>query len=172
MSNKLIALIIAGTVVVVGGMIALTLVLTPENTNPAYSAAVDFINAAGTYNEETAFALLSPAMQDYVRENCPEGRVSACINDYTPEEWGELVRDGAAVYRRSIRDGDAVDVQIIATYEEGEGFAGVCIYHRMEEIAPDDWRVTAWSGFISCDDARAGLRELRQPDAPNYVRGA
>lgn len=171
MSNKLIALIIGVSILSIGGLIALTVVLTPENTKPAFNTAVDFVNAAGTYNEDVAFALLSPAMQDYVRDNCPDGEVSACIAAYTPPEWGELLKDGAAVYRRSIRDGEAWDVQILATYEEDEGFAGVCIYHRVEEIAPDDWRITAWSGFISCDDPDSGLRELRQPDAPNYVRG-
>ncbi|PJF22268.1 MAG: hypothetical protein CUN56_06835 [Phototrophicales bacterium] len=171
MSNKQIAIILGVFVVLIGALIALTAVLTPENTKPAFNAAVDFINAAGTYDEQTAFALLSPGMQNYVRENCPDGRVSACIAAYTPPEWGELLKYGSAVYRRSIRDGNAWDIQILATYEEGQGFAGVCIYHRVEEVTPGDWRITAWSGFISCDDPHAGLQALRQPDAPNYVRG-
>jgi hypothetical protein len=58
-------------------------------------------------------------------------------------------------------------VQLLASYQEGEGFAGVCIYLRMEESAPDDWRVAGWAGFISCDAPNSGINGLRQPSAPN-----
>lgn len=162
-------LIILGvvTLIVVGSLIGLTLVFTAENTEPAFDAAVRFMNAAGTGNEETAFALLAPEMQDYVRDNCPDGSVSVCVDDYTPAEWGALVRDGAAVFRRAIPDGEAWDVLLVATYEEGQGFAGVCIYHRMEEIAEGDWRVAGWSGFISCDAPDSGIQGLRRDTAPN-----
>lgn len=169
MSNRTLILIVAGAVVAIVGMIGLTLVFTPENSKPAYDAAVRFINAAGTYDDDTAYALLSPAMQAYVDAECPDGSVSACIAAYIPDEWGDLVKDGAAVFRRAKRDGDAWDVQIVATYEEGQGFAGVCILHRMEEISPDDWRVTAWSGFVSCDEPDSGIDGLRRDDAPNRV---
>ncbi|GAB4522851.1 MAG: hypothetical protein OHK0046_35970 [Anaerolineae bacterium] len=154
-----------GTAVVIAGILALTLVLVPENTSPAYDTATTFMNAAGAGDDATAFALLSPEMQTYVTENCPEGSVSACIDDYTPAEWGDLL---SAVYRRSVPEGSTRwHVQLVATYEEGQGFAGVCIYHRMDEIAPDDWRVSAWSGFISCDDPGGRLNPLRAEDAPN-----
>jgi hypothetical protein len=174
MSNRIIALIIGVTVLAIGGLLALTLVLTPENTKPAYRTATNFMNAAGTYDDATAFALLTPAMQDYVESNCPQGQVSACVAEYIPDEWGELVRDGAAVFRRAKRDtDDAYDVQIVATYEEGQGFAGVCIYHRVENITPGeetaDWRVAGWSGFVSCDDPDSGIDGLRAEDAPNRV---
>ncbi|MFW5772078.1 MAG: hypothetical protein ACOCZH_02055 [Phototrophicaceae bacterium] len=169
MSNRTLYFIFGGTVVAIIGLIALTLVLTPERAKPAYAAAVDFMNAAGTGNDATAYALLTPTMQDYVDANCPEGSVSACIAAYTPDEWGALIRDGAAVFRRARRDGDAFDVQLVATYEEGQGFAGVCIYHRMEEMEPGAWRVAGWSGFVSCDEPGSGLDGLSAPDAPNRV---
>ncbi len=157
-------LVILGVVfvLVVMGLIALTLALTPENTHPAYDAAVRFMNAAGEGDEETALALLGADLQAYVAANCDS--VTACIDDYTPPEWGDLI---AAVYRRSRPDGLAWDVQLVATYEEGQGFAGVCIYHRMEEVADDEWRVMAWSGFVSCDDPDSGLSDLRRTDAVN-----
>ncbi len=162
------ALIIVGivTLLVAGGIIALTTIFVPEN-KAAFDVAVRFMNLAGTGQDDEAMMYLSDELQAYVRENCPDGSVSACIYAYTPAEWGRLLRDGAAVYRRSVRDGDAWDVQLIATYEQDKGFAGVCIYHRVEEIAPDDWRVTAWSGFIACDDANSGLPNLRSKNAVN-----
>ncbi len=168
MSNRVIALIIGVSVIAIAGMIYLTTQITPEDY-PAYQTAVEFVNAAGVDDDARAYALLSPAMQAYVDDNCPDASVAACIAAYIPPEWGQLVRDGAAVYRRSQRDGEAYDVQIVATYEEGQGFAGVCIYNRVEEIAPDDWRVAGWSGFVSCDARNAGLDGLRQADAPNRV---
>jgi len=169
MTRTQMIVLLTVTVTVIVGIIGLTVVLTPENTNPAYDVATQFMNAAGLGDDETAFPLLSPEMQTYVTANCPENSVSTCISDYTPDEWGTLIRDGAAVYRRSIADGLAWDVLLVAVYEEGQGFAGVCIYHRMEEIAEDDWRVAGWSGFVSCDESNAGLQSLRRENAPNYI---
>jgi hypothetical protein len=165
--RTLFILIGAVTVLSIAGIIALALVLTPEDSNPAFDVATRFMNAAGLGENATAFALLTPSMQDYVTGNCPDGSVSACIYSYTPSDWGRLLREGAAIFRRATPDGDAWDVQIVATYEEGEGFSGVCIYHRMEEIAPDNWRVAAWSGFISCDDPDSRIESLRRADAAN-----
>lgn len=164
------ALMIIGivTALIIGGIILLTTILVPEN-KAAFDVAVRFMNLAGTGRDDEALPLLSDALQTYVRDNCPNGSVSACIYAYTPTEWGRLLRDGAAVYRRSMRDGDAWDIQLIATYENDKGFAGVCIYHRVEQVAPDDWRVTAWSGFIACDDPNSGLPNLRSENAVNRV---
>jgi hypothetical protein len=151
------------TVLVIVVIIIISLVIT-EDLHPAYTTAVDFVTAAGKGDDATAFALLSSAMQNYVAEHCPDGSVSACVARYTPEDWGDFT---TAVYRRSITDGPAWDVLLLASYEEGEGFAGVCIYNRVEEVLPEVWRVTAWSGFVSCDDSNAGLSGLRRDDAPN-----
>lgn len=168
MKSKLPILIVGGTLVVITAIVILSLALTPEKLDPAFDVAVRFMNAAGRGDDAAAYPLLTDEMQAWVDDNCPDGGVSACVLNYTPPEWGRLLHDSAAVYRRSIPDGaSAWDVQLIAVYEEGEGFAGVCIYHRMEEVAPDDWRVAAWAGFISCDEANSGLSGLRQPDAPN-----
>ncbi|MDX1991128.1 MAG: hypothetical protein SF029_01980 [bacterium] len=152
------------TVLVIAGLLVLSAVLTPGSVNPAYAAAERFMSAAGAGNDAQASALLGNDLQAYVAENCPGGSVSACIDAYTPPEWGGLI---AAVYRRSIPVGRAYDVLLFATYEEGVGFSGVCIYHRVEEVAEDDWRVTAWSGFLHCEEEEADLQELRQPDAVN-----
>lgn len=167
MKSRSIVILLVVTAVVIVGIILLTTVLVPENTSPAYSVATEFMNAAGKGDDATAFPLLSDEMQAYVTENCPEGSVSACIDAYIPAEWGNLL---SAVYRRSVPEGNtAWDVQLVATYEEGEGFAGVCIYHRMEEVTPDDWRVAGWAGFVSCDDPNSGLNALRRDDAVNHV---
>ena len=151
------------TILVIAAITIVSLVIT-ENLHPAYETATDFVNAAGQGDDTTAFALLSSAMQNYVSEHCPDGSVSACVAGYTPEDWGDFT---TAVYRRSIPDGPAWDVLLLASYQEGEGFAGVCIYNRVEEVLPDVWRVAAWSGFVSCDDSNAGLSGLRREDAPN-----
>lgn len=164
MKLKPVVWIVGGAILIIAAMIALAVLLVPENTHPAYAAATDFMNAAGKGEEAAASALLSDELQSFVQTNCPQGQVSACLDAYTPPEWGDLL---SAVYRRSIPDGRAWDVLLVATYEEGKGFAGVCIYHRMEEVAPGDWRVAAWSGFIPCDDPDSGLQGLRREDAPN-----
>lgn len=164
MQSKPVLLIGLVTALALLVLVVLTAVLVPEKTHPAYAAATQFMNAAGTGDEDTAFALLDEPLQAYVRAHCPDGRVSACIDAYTPPEWGRLLK---AVYRRSIPDGAAWDVLLVATYAEDKGFAGVCIYHRLEEIAPGGWRVTAWSGFVPCDDSDAGLQSLRRADAPH-----
>ena len=168
MQTRLTWLIIAASIVIITALIVVSLALTPEKLKPAFNVAVQFMNAAGLGDDATAYQLLSTEMQAYVDANCPDGSVSACIQSYTPPEWGHLLHDEAAVYRRSVPAGDnAWHVQLLASYEEGEGFAGVCIYLRMEESAPDDWRVSGWAGFISCDAPNSGINGLRQPDAPN-----
>jgi hypothetical protein len=167
MKSRLPVLIAGGTLILIVVIAGLSLLLTPEKLDPAFDVAVRFVNAAGMGDDATAYPLLSDELQAYVDAHCPDGRVSACILSYTLPEWGHLLHKEAAVYRRSIPDGAAWDVQLIASYQEGDGFSGVCIYNRLEEAAPGDWRVTAWAGFISCDEPNSGLSGLRQPDAPN-----
>ncbi len=147
----------------VAGVILLIIVssaITPPST-PAFDAALRFANAAGTGDDATAFALLSPQMQDYVRANCPEGSVSACVGGYTPPEWGNFQ---SAVFRRAVPDEQNWDVQLIATYQFAEGFSGVCIYLRMENTA--QWQVAGWAGYISCGDP-ASRDMATNPDTPN-----
>lgn len=163
---SLITLLAAAALVV----LTATLGLAPE-----YAIAQDFLNIAGESTADDAdaraIALLSEEMQQYVTQNCPNGSVSECIDAYTPPEWGKLLK---AVYRRSIPDGEnAWDVLVIATYELGQGFSGVCMYQRVERLADpagdayNGWRVAGWSGFISCDESDAGLSTLKEADAPN-----
>lgn len=164
MSRRSLVFIAGAGLVTVIVTIALTLMFTPDKSHPAYAAAVMFMNAAGSGDDATASALLADDLRQWVAENCPDGSVSACIDGYIPEEWGDLI---SAVFRRALMDRGAWDVQLVATYEKGQGFSGVCIYHRMEEVAPGEWRVAAWSGFISCDAAGGRLQGLRQASAPN-----
>jgi hypothetical protein len=162
--------ILLGIAVFIGiiGIIVLIGVFTPES-NPAFDTAVKFVQAAGSGEDETAFSLLSETMKEYVRENCPEGSVSACVETYIPDEWGKFL---SVVYRRSRLVSSAWDVLLIASYEKGQGFSGVCIYTRMEQNEVGEWRVFGWSGFVSCDEPNAGLNELAEaPDAPNRVMG-
>lgn len=162
MSGKRLVLIGVGGLLVLVVVVVLTAALTPANTEPAFAAAITFTNAAATGDDDTAFALLDDTMQAYVLENCPDGSVSACVQSYTPPEWGGII---SAVFRRAIPDAGSWDVDLIATYEEETGFTGVCIYNRVEQDAAGDWRVAGWAGFIHCADA-ASRNMATNPDTP------
>lgn len=139
--------------IVVVGIIVVSLVLTPQATNPAFDVATTFMNAAGVGDESTAFPLLNTAMQEWVGANCPDGQASACVQGYIPPEWGKLIK---AVFRRAAPDGEqAWDVELIATYEKDTGASGVCSYFRMEQEADETWRIAGWAGFMWCGDARS-----------------
>jgi hypothetical protein len=153
-------------VVAIVAILLLTESFTPENTDPAFAAAVSFVNAAGKGDDATAISLLSPELQTYVAEQCPDGSVSACVRDYTPAEWGSFLN---AVFRRAAPDGPAArDVELIATYEQDKGFSGVCIYNRVEQDAAGAWKVTEWAGFVHCGEDAA--RDMAtNPNTPNRV---
>lgn len=153
---------VIGLVVVV----LITALLVPQQTSPAFAVAVDFALAAGKGDDTTATAALSPDLQAYVQENCPEGSVSACVKRFTPPEWGNFLN---AVFRRAQPDGaDAWDILLLATYAESQGFSGVCIYTRTERVKDNTWHVTRWAGWMSCDAPNAGLSDLiRDSNIPN-----
>lgn len=157
-----IGLVVVASILVV---VVVTLALIPQETHPAFTAAVDFVEAIRQQEDTAAFTLLSEEMQAYVTANCPDASVSACIAAYTPPEWGDML---SAVFRRAAPDGTNWDVDIIATYEEDKGFSGVCIYQRMEQDAAGDWKVFAWAGYVSCGDG-ASRNMAHNPDAPNRV---
>jgi len=117
--------VLLGIVVFVGsfGIVVLTGVFTPES-NPAFDTAVRFAQAVGRRDDQTALSLLSEDMQEYVRDNCPSERMSACVKGYIPDDWGRFL---SVVYRRSRLVGKAWDVLLIASYEKGQGFSGVCM---------------------------------------------
>lgn len=155
----LIALIAAAALVVIVGVAAQ---LTPEAANPAFTTAVDFVQAAGHGDDSTAQALLDPALRAYAADHCPDGSPSACIQSYTPPEWGDLV---SAVFRRAAPDGEAWNVEVIANYQTGTGASGVCSLIR---VAPEGggWQVAGWAGFVHCGDP--GSRDMAtNPDTPN-----
>jgi len=165
-------LLIIAFVVTLFGLIALSLFLVPQDTNPAFAQAVAFTRVVLRGEEDAAVAYLSPELAAYGVANCPDGRVTACIDGYIPDEWGGLVD---VVYRRSVPQdsGRAWDIQTIATFERGQGFSGVCIYLRAENPTPsqaDGWVITRWAGWVSCDVGNKGLDDLRtNPDAPNHA---
>lgn len=165
-SSVLLAVGLLILVIAIVAILLLTESFTPENTDPAYAAAVNFVKAAGTGDDTTALSLLSPELQAYVQEQCPEGSISACVREYTPAEWGAFLN---VVFRRAAPDGpSARNVELIATYEEDKGFSGVCIYNRVEQDAAGAWRVTEWAGFVHCGEDAA--RDMAtNPDTPNRV---
>ena len=170
MSRTKRVVVLGFVVAVIAVLIGFTAYLTPQETNPAYDAAVTFADAAGKGDEATAYDLLSPQLKDYVRANCPEGRVSACVDGYTPPAWGAMQ---SVVFRRAAPDMQegrptAYDVDLISTYAEGIGFSGVCIYTRMEQDDSGTWRVAAYAGWVSCGDAESRTMAVN-PDAPNRV---
>lgn len=152
-------------IAVIAGLIVLTALLVPTNV-PAYDAAVEFAHAAGHGEEAVALALLTPALQDWVTANCRDNRVSACVDDYTPPDWGNML---SVVYRRAQPAGvGAFDVQLVATYEDNQGFSGVCIYNQVVQQPDGRWLVARWSGWESCDDPNSGLSSLiSNPAVPN-----
>jgi hypothetical protein len=157
--------IVGGLVLLVGVIVAATL-LQPQTTNPAYEVAIAFTNAASKGADESALPLLSADLQTYVTQNCRAGLVSECVQSYTPPEWGGMLQ---AVFRRGQPDGaTAWDVQLVATYAEGVGFSGVCIYNRVEKIG-EQWLVTRWSGWVHCGDPNSGLTQLKSADAANHA---
>lgn len=161
-SNRLLWILLA-IGLAVGIVVVVTAALIPQETNPAFAAAVAFMNAAGKGDDETATPYLSDELQAYVAANCPNGSVSACVDAYTPPEWGDLI---SAVYRRATPDGDAWNVDLISTYERDRGASGVCIFHRMETDDSGNWRVTEWAGFLWCGDP-ASRNMATNPDTPN-----
>ncbi|MBE2268178.1 MAG: hypothetical protein IAE80_08080 [Anaerolinea sp.] len=156
----LFAGIILASLIVV---IVVTAALTPDSTHPAFAAAIGFMDAAGRGDDAAASAYLSADMQAYVAANCPNGSASACVDQFTPPEWGNLIK---AVFRRATPDGQNWNVDLIATYEFGTGFSGVCIYHRMEQDDSGAWQVAGWAGFIHCGDP-ASREMATNPDTPN-----
>jgi hypothetical protein len=104
-------------------------------------------------------------MQAWAVAHCPAGRVVACVKDYTPVEWGLWA---SAEFRRSARVGPAWDIDLIGYFDQPgtQGFSGVCVYVRVEEAAPGDWRIAGWAGWAWCGDP-ATRNMARNPDAPN-----
>jgi hypothetical protein len=154
---------IAGLIIVsIAIVVVITLALTPQETNPAFAAATDFMNAAGK-GDDAALGLLSGEMQTYVQANCPNSSVSACIISYTPAEWGKL---NSAVFRRAAPDGSNWNVELIATYERDTGASGVCSHYRMQQDETGQWRVYGWAGFLWCGDPRS-RNMATNPDTPN-----
>ncbi|MGB1285186.1 MAG: hypothetical protein ACPG7F_01535 [Aggregatilineales bacterium] len=155
-------------ITVITAIVIVTALLVPQQINPAYDAAVSFVNAAGKGDDADAITYLSVDLQIYVQETCPDSRVSACIEAYIPADWGGFLN---AVFRRAQPDGaDAWDILLLATYEEAQGFSGVCIYNRAERMSDDSWQITRWAGWVSCDLPDSGLSELAEnSNAPNRV---
>ncbi len=149
-------------VVVIGIVALISTQLTPQATSPAFTAAVDFVNAAEAGDDSAALALLNEPMRAYVAAHCAEGKPSACLDAYIPPEWGELV---TAVFRRAAPDGANWNVEVIAHYASGVGASGVCSLIRVEPEG-EAWRVAGWAGFIHC-----GTPESRDmatnPNTPN-----
>lgn len=161
----LIGLALAAAILLI---LVLTSVLVPEELSPAYNVALAFTDALlEARDDAAASALIGPELAAWADAHCPDG-ISACVFGYFPDSWGRPVD---TVYRRSIPDGpDAWDILLITTFDAtlSQGFSGVCIYQRAERAADETWRITRWSGWISCDEPNAGLEQLRSaPDAPN-----
>jgi hypothetical protein len=166
MANNKLILGVAGLMVAVVALIIATLLFVPEGINPAFATAVNFVNAVATGDDDIALPYMSIALRQSVAENCPNGMPSTCIKSYADDSWGDFM---SAVFRRAIPDGsDVWDVQLIATYEDGQGFSGVCIYNRVERI-DNDWQVTRWAGFVSCDLPTAGLQDLAGESSLNRM---
>ncbi len=166
MRSKRGLLLIGGAVLVV---ILLVILLVSASSNPdsfpPYAAALAFSRAVGVGDNAAASAELSPAAVQWAGVNCPEG-IAVCLGRLADPAWGDLI---SVVFRRAAPDGaNAYDVELIATYEQGVGFSGICIYNRVEKQTDDTWKVAGWAGWIHCADPLSRDME-RNPEAPNRV---
>ena len=156
-------LIALAFLIIVGVIVIATSFFTPDQTNPAYAAAISFVEAAASGDDAQAMTFLSDDLSAYVREHCAGGSVSACIDAYIPVEWGSFK---SVVFRRATPDGTDWHVDLIGNWEEDRGFSGVCIYTHLMQDAEDNWRVDRWAGFAWCGDPQT--RDMaHNPDAPN-----
>ncbi len=165
MKRKPVIILAVGVIaIVIVAILLLTLIFLPENINPAFATAVRFVQTATAGDDAVAMNWLSPDLQTYATENCPDASISACIQSYTPSEWGELVNVG---FRRATPDGPtAWEVDLIATYAAGTGASGVCIYNRVEQTTAGDWQIVEWAGWLHCGDSASRDMESN-PDTPN-----
>ncbi|MFN8527952.1 MAG: hypothetical protein U0670_05015 [Anaerolineae bacterium] len=164
-SRRTLLIIIAAVVlliVVIAGIVIASTRFTPSN-EPQYQAAVDFVRAVGLNDNRTALSLLTPGMRLWVSELCSYGQIASCLRAFVPPDWGQFV---SVVFRQATPYYTSWDVDMIATYERGDGASGVCIYARIEQMPEGDWRVSRWAGWISCADPRA-QDMANNPDTPN-----
>lgn len=162
--RKNLPLIIIGLIALVISLIAATALLVPAQTNPAFAAALAWANAVAVGEEATAVAHEGEALRAWAASNCPNGRVSDCVQALFPPEWGDFI---SMVYRRATPDGErAWDVDLIGTFREGQGSSGICLYTRVEQSDDGIWRVEAYAGWIWCGDP-ASRNMARNPQAPN-----
>jgi hypothetical protein len=161
MRSRWLILGIVALILIIVVIVAATALVTPDD-NPAFAAATRFVEAVGRGDNTTAGRLIGADLANWVVENC-DGLVGVCIERYVPGEWGDFL---SVVFRRAAPFGEAWDVELIATYEQGLGFSGVCIYNRVEKTQAETWIVTAWSGWVSCGDPSAQTL-ANHPDAPN-----
>ncbi|MDZ4771232.1 MAG: hypothetical protein SGJ24_19085 [Chloroflexota bacterium] len=171
MNTRRLTLILIAVGIIGALLIAASLVFTPTNTSPAFDAALQFVEAVARGDETAALAHVSPDIRAYAAANCPDGLLSACIDGYTPSEWGAMQR---AVYRRAAPNtaqATAWDIDIISYYAAGTGASGVCIYARAEWFGAGEqgvWLVTRYAGFVHCGDPES--RDMaNSPGAPNRV---
>jgi len=161
-----IIVIVLLIIIIVGAQV----VLTPSDTNPAVHTALTFVTAAGFGDDALASSLVSAEIRAYAAANCRDGQLSACIDDITPDDWGNLM---SVVFRRAAPEGRNWNVDLVATYQDNKGFSGVCISTLVEPVAVADgeaarWQVARYAGFVHCGEA--GAREIyKTPDAPNLT---
>lgn len=162
--KKSLPLIIVGIITAILILVVVTAALTPAQTSPAFAAAEAWGNAAARGQEAIAVQHEGEALREWAAVNCPEGRVSACVQALFPPEWGEFI---SVLYRRAVPDGDrAWDVELIGSFQRDDGGSGICVYTRVEQNDAGVWLVEAYAGWVWCGDP-ASRNMADNPDAPN-----
>ncbi len=163
MSRRPLLIVAAIAIIVVVLLVVVATQLTPQASNPAFTAAVNFVTAAEKGDDTTALALLDEPMRAYVAAHCPDGSPAACLDSFTPPEWGKMI---SAVFRRAAPVGSAWDVEVIANYEQDRGASGVCSLIHVKPDAAGAWQVAGWAGFVHCGGPES--RDMAtNPDTPN-----
>ena len=148
---------IAGLLVVL-----IAVALTPEQTNPAFTTAVTFVEAAGKGDDSTALAQLDATLRTTWLDHCPQGSVSACVQSYTPPEWGKLVDAAFRRPPRMVKPGTSRSCRITRRVRRRAPFAST---PAVEPNGAGGWQVTRWAGFVHCSDPTARNMDTN-PDTP------
>src|SRR5690606_6392868 len=143
-SRTLLVIGITTTIVIIAIIVA-AVAFAPDETNPAFTTAVMFVESAGKQADAAAMALLNDPMRAYVEANCAGGLPSGCIGAYIPADWGDML---SAVFRRAAPNGENWNVEVISTYEAGKGASGMCALIYVEPDGSDGWDVAGWAGFV------------------------
>jgi len=121
-------------------VIAIAVVVICVTPNPEQNA-ISFIRSAIEGTEDSALTYLSPELKIKVRQDCPGGLVTKCIQRLIPSSWGKLTGIASVVLQPATNSlllhtswanlpGEAIPIVILTDNDKGP------------------WVIRGWRGFI------------------------